>query len=136
MNNTGIDTKLITIPFNFNVDFDGINTTSDVDTFVEIGMQDFVVTADNSVDVKVDIIFTTTLSKNTSINIIDDIEEDQNKTINQYSMIVYFVKPGDTLWKIAKRFGSTSAEISRVNGIEQVDKLSIGQQLFIPRYNG
>ncbi len=135
-NQSGIDTKLITIPFNFNVDFDGINTNSNIETLIEIGMQDFIVTSDNSVEIKVDIVFNTTLVKNADINIIDDIKEDENRAINQYSMVVYFVKPGDTLWQIAKKFGSTSEEIVRVNGIDDPDRLSISQQLFIPRYNG
>lgn len=135
-NNSGIDTKLMTVPFNFNVDFNGVNASSNVDTSVEIGMQDFVVTSDDSVDIKVDILFTTTLSKNIDVNIIEDIHEDESRHITTYSMIVYFVKSGDTLWKIAKKFGSTVEEIARVNGIEMVDKLNVGQQLFIPRSHG
>ena len=135
-NNSNIDTKIIKIPFNFNVDFNGVNVNSNVDTSIEIGMQDFVVTSDDSVDIKIDLVFTTGVSKNADINIIDDIKEDENRFINSYSMIIYFVKPGDTLWKIAKKFGSTVEEIARVNGIENVDKLNVAQQLFIPRYNG
>ena len=135
-NHSGIDTKLVTVPFNFNVDFNGVNVNSSVDTLVDIVTQDFVVTSDDSVDIKVDLMFTTTLSKNADVNIIDDIHEDENRHISTYSMIIYFVKPGDTLWKIAKKFGSTVEEIARVNGIELVDKLNIGQQLFIPRYHG
>lgn len=134
-NSSGIDTKMMTVPFNFNVDFDGVNTSSNVDTLIEIGTQDFIVTSDDNIDIKVDVLFTTTLSKNTDINIIDDIHEDENRNVNAYSMIIYFVKPGDSLWKIAKRFGSTVEEIARVNGIELVDKLNVGQQLFIPRYH-
>lgn len=136
MNHSNVDTRQATIPFNFNVDFSGVNAGSIVETSIEIGMQDFVVTSDSNVDVKIDLIFNTTLSKNADVNIIDDIKEDESRCINCYSMIIYFAKPGDTLWKIAKRFGSTVEEIARVNGIEHVDKLSIGQQLFIPRYNG
>ena len=36
-------------------------------------------------------------------------------------MEIYVVKAGDTLWKIAKRFGSTVEDIERVNGIENAD---------------
>ena len=61
---------------------------------------------------------------------------DENKNIYKYSMVIYFVKPGDSLWKIAKKFGSTVSAIAEVNNIEQVDNISVGQQLFIPRYNG
>lgn len=49
-------------------------------------------------------------------------------------MIIYFVKPGDTLWKIAKKFRSTVEDIARVNGIEDENKIYIGQQLYIPKY--
>ena len=56
--------------------------------------------------------------------------------MNTCSLVIYYVKDGDTLWKIAKKFGSTVEEIARINGIENPDKLNIAQQLFIPRYNG
>lgn len=135
-NNGSIDTKTVKVPFHFNMDFNGVTTNSNIETSIEIGLQDFVVTADDSVDIKIDLIFRTAMSKNTEINVIDDIKEDEDKNTNQYSMIVYFVKQGDTLWSIAKRFGSTIEEIARVNGIELVDKLNVAQQLFIPRYHG
>ena len=51
------------------------------------------------------------------------------------AMVIYFVKPNDTLWKIAKRFGSTVDDIARVNDIADADNIQIGQQLFIPRYH-
>ena len=135
-NHSGIDTKLVDVPFHFNVDCNGVSANANVDTVIEVGMQDFIVTGDDSVDIKVDLLFTTTLSKNADIHLIDDIREDESRQLNTYSMIIYFVKPGDTLWKIAKKFGSTVEEIARVNGIELVDKLNVAQQLFIPRYHG
>lgn len=134
--NNGIDTKMIKIPFHFNMDFNGVNASSNIDTHIEIGLQDFVVTADDSIDIKIDLIFLAEMSKNAEINVIDDIREDENRENCTCSMVIYFVKPGDTLWKIAKKFGSTVEEIARINGIELVDKLNVSQQLFIPRYHG
>ena len=49
------------------------------------------------------------------------------------SIIVYYARVGDTLWKIAKKFGSTVDEIVKVNGIENPDVIMPGEQLFIPR---
>ena len=49
-------------------------------------------------------------------------------------MVIYFVKPGDTLWKIAKKFRSTIEDIARVNNIEDIDKIYPGQQLYIPKF--
>ena len=131
-----LNTKNTSIPFSFNVDFAGVNQNSNIDTNVDIGMQDFVITEDGSIDVKVDITFNVALLNNVEINIIDDIVEEENRSVNSCSLVIYYVKQGDTLWKIAKKFGSTVEEIARINGIENVDKLNIAQQLFIPRYNG
>lgn len=133
---SGISSKQTSIPFNFNVDFIGVNVNSSIETNMEITTQDFVVTGDGSIEAKIDILFNTALSKSTEINIIDDIVEEENRNINTCSLVIYYVKSGDTMWKIAKKFGSTVEELVRINGIENENKLDIGQQLFIPRYNG
>ena len=113
-----------------------IDTNTNIDTGIEVGLQNFVVTSDESIDIKIDLIFKVSMSNNSRINVIDGVEIDENKNIYKYSMVIYFVKPGDSLWKIAKKFGSTVSAIAEVNNIEQVDNISVGQQLFIPRYNG
>lgn len=48
--------------------------------------------------------------------------------------ILYTVKEGDTLWKIAQAFGTTVNDIARYNGIIDTDVLYPGQQLrvFVP----
>lgn len=118
------------------MDFDGIEQDSNIDTIIEIALQDFVVMPDETIDMKIDLNFTAISGKDNSISIIDEIQaETEKRQMNEYSMIIYFAKPGDTLWKIAKRFGSTVDAIARVNGIENVDILPVGRQLFIPRYH-
>ena len=47
-------------------------------------------------------------------------------------MIIYFTKPGDTLWKIAKKFKSTVGSIVKLNNIENENFIDVGKQLFIP----
>lgn len=135
-NTEGIETKSISIPFTFNMDFPGINSEANIDTLIEITNQNFIIMPDKSLDIKVDLVFTSVMSQNANIDIIDNIEED-SKELNrqQCSMVIYFVKPNDTLWKIAKRFGSTVDDIARVNDIADADNIQIGQQLFIPRYH-
>ena len=135
-NNIGLDTKEINMPFNFSMDFEKITKESHIDTIIEIGMQDFVVMPDESIDIKIDLTFTAISGNDSSISIIDEVETEEIKKDCAYSMIIYFAKPGDTLWKIAKRFNSTVEDIARVNGIEDVNNLQVGRQLFIPRYHG
>ncbi|MDR0975846.1 MAG: LysM peptidoglycan-binding domain-containing protein [Christensenellaceae bacterium] len=47
----------------------------------------------------------------------------------------YTVKAGDTLWKLAERYGTTVAAIKAASGITS-DNLQIGQQLCIPSGGG
>ena len=42
------------------------------------------------------------------------------------------VEPGDTLGEIAKRFDRTVKELMRANGIDDPNKLAVGQQLVVP----
>jgi len=60
--------------------------------------------------------------------------QDFNSDCRQNSLVIYFVKEGDTLWKIAKKFRSTIDEIASVNNIENIEKISIGDRLYIPKY--
>ena len=133
-NGVNKDTKTMSLPFTFNVDAPNVNQSSMVETQMQIKNQNFVVMPDGNIDISIDINFIMNISKMTSINLIDSINAEENRQIEIYSIIIYFVKPGDTLWEIAKRFRSTVEDIARVNNIENPDKLNVGQQLFIPRY--
>ena len=48
-----------------------------------------------------------------TINMIDDIKEEEFVDDNDYAMIVYFVKDGDTIWNIARDFRVTMDSIKR-----------------------
>lgn len=134
--NTGLETKEMSIPFSFNQEFSGIRKQSNIETKIEIEHQEFVVSGDDNIDVKIDILFTTYNIKSTNINVIDDITEEKSKNNNTSSLVIYYVKTNDNIWKIAKKFSSTVEEIERVNGIENSKELEFGKQIFIPRYNG
>ena len=71
------------------------------------------------------------------MNIIDNIKiSDKNDTSNNYdSLILYIAQPGDSLWKIAKKFNSTIDDIVRMNGIEDANIIDIGQKIYIPKFN-
>ncbi len=46
--------------------------------------------------------------------------------------IIYIVRKGDTLWKIAEKFGTTVNDIARYSGIADPDVIDINQILRIP----
>lgn len=121
-----------TVPFSFSQGIDSVNKDSKVDIDIAMAMQEF--TKDGlEVSVKVDLEVCTTSYDLEELNVIDNIEELEYTDENPYSMVIYFVKSGDSLWKIAKRYRSTIDDIARINNIENPDKISVGMQLFIPK---
>lgn len=127
-----IEAKELTIPFNFNMACAGANQNSQIESNITTTLQDFTIMPDESIEIKIDLEFTVNLSNKQSINVIEEINIEEERNEERYSLIIYFVKPGDTLWKIAKRFRSTVSNIATINAIEDENKLSIGEQLFIP----
>ena len=93
----------------------------------------------NSTNVLPDSSINTELSINiynqssSQMEIINEIKINDEENDEGYSMIIYFVKPGDSLWKIAKRFKSTIKEISNLNEIANEEKINVGDKLYIPR---
>ena len=59
---------------------------------------------------------------------------EENRNFERFSVVIYFVKPGDTLWKIAKEFKSTVSNIAKLNDIENENNINVGEQLFIPMF--
>ena len=75
----GINTKKVNIPFNFNIDANGIVPTSNINTNIEIGMQDFIVMPDESIDIKVDYM---EVENNVTLYIKEMVTFSKEKSIN------------------------------------------------------
>ena len=120
------------IPFDFTEEIEGLNPESRVNLEIVPKTQEFLV--DNmDIEVRVDLEVNINSYNLETVSVIDNIQELENSDENPYSMIIYFVKQGDTLWRIAKKYKSTIKDIVRVNNIENPDSLEAGMQLFIPK---
>lgn len=131
-NTSRMDIKNVVIPFNFTLESKKLNLASNVETKIEILTQDFTLMSDGTIDIKIDLNFIAIITNKENLQLIEEIQIDETRKVNCCSLIVYFVKQGDTLWNIAKRFRSTVEDIAQMNDIEDENKISIGQQLFIP----
>ena len=131
--NTSVNSRNIEIPFNFEIAAEGINEHCMINTEIDIKRDDFIVNSGN-IDVDIEMEFSVSVSKNSKLNIINEISLQDARDNSIYSMVIYFVKPGDTLWEIAKKFRSTVFDITRVNDIEDENKIYAGQQLYIPKF--
>ena len=132
-----VNSKISKIPFEFAVENPISNDQINVDTKVMINNQKFDVKSNGEIECNIDMEFDMSLNRNTSISIIDNIEIQENRDANmEYdSLILYIIQPGDTLWKIAKRFRTTVDEIVRMNGIENPDVIYSGNKLYIPKFS-
>ena len=126
--------KKESIPFEYNLDNISDSGNLNIRTNIEIGSQDFIIQEGGEILANVQMRMHTMLDKNVNINTIDEVQTTGEREEQDYSIIMYIVKKNDSLWKIAKMFGSTVDDIVRVNGIEDENTIFPGQKLFIPRY--
>ena len=127
----GVNTKPISIPYEQTID--EIDANCRADTQIETNSQE--ISAQNGViSVNVDLEVNTITYEDTEIPVIDNITEEPMDEMEDYSVIIYVVRSGDTLWKIAKKYGSTVDDIVRVNGIENPDRINVGEKIYIPKY--
>lgn len=133
-NNSGVSVKEMKLPFEYKVEVPNVTANTNISTQIEVASQNFVVGTDAMIEGKIELEFILNISNTLQINIIDEVSVDETRNKEIYSIVIYFVKPGDSLWKIAKQFGSTVSDIVRVNKIEDENKIYPGQQLFIPKY--
>lgn len=131
---TQIITKEAKIPFDYTIDNleggESLNTNSNI----EIKSKDFIIQDGGDINCNIDAQTETSMYRIANINMIDNIEEGGEREEQDYSIVIYIVKKGDTLWEIAKEFGSTVDGIARVNGIENRDLIIQGQKLYIPKF--
>lgn len=121
------------VPFEFDVMNELISRNMEYETQINVADQRAYNT-DDGVVLEVELEVIAMLQNNENLSFIQDINITENANQDMYSMVIYFVKPGDTLWKIAKQFRSRVEDIARVNGIEDANKIYVGEQLYIPKF--
>lgn len=122
------------IPFEFTIENLQNGETLNTNCDMEIKTKDFIIQDGGDINCSIDIQNDTNMYRTANINMINSIEENGEREEQDYSIVIYIVKKGDTLWNIAKEFGSTVDGIVRVNGIENKDIINPGQKLYIPKF--
>lgn len=132
--NMQISIQDASIPFEYVIDNlergESINTKNDI----EITSQDFVIQEGGTINCNININIETSIFRINNNKLINNVEEGEKREEQDYSIVIYIVKKGDTLWNIAKEFGSTVEDIVKANGIENPDVIQIGEKLYIPKF--
>lgn len=131
--NMNIELKTAKIPFEHT--FENITEKCNSNFDIQIKNEDFVVQDNGNIVCNIDLQIENTTAENRSINIIENVESSEDENEQDYSVIIYIVKSGDTLWNIAKKYKTTVNFIVKINGIETPNDIDVGQKLYIPRYS-
>ncbi len=124
-NRNGLNVKNVTVPFIMKNEIEeGIE--------LSINKKQFTVSNEN-VDCDIEISYKQNNNNLKTISIIEDVVTKDVEEEDAYKMFMYFVKPGDTIWKIAKKFKVCMEDIININNIENADKINIGDRLYIMR---
>lgn len=85
------------------------------------------------IEVKLTLDVNTNLEDIAKMSIIDQIEDMPLDLSSLDSINLYIVKPGDSLWKIAKKYKTSVDKIVKINQIENPDTIDVGQKILVIR---
>lgn len=86
---------------------------------------------DNGIDLRIGVDVVIDCFKKNDVSFVQNAEIMEDPLDNKASAILRRVRPGDTLWKLAKAYGTTVDVIVALNKIENPDLIYPGQMLLI-----
>lgn len=136
---TGDDTMPVysyrgVIPFSQAVECRGAKEGMKADVTSAIAHIGFNMLSDREVEVRCALNTNTVVTEEIcyDIPVSADIFPIDEEILNKIpGIVIYVVKKGDTLWKLAKRFNSTVEDIAEINNIENPDLIYPGQRFII-----
>jgi len=123
------------IPFRHTLDIEGATSDMEVETELYIDDIDYNLINPDQLEVRLNIGASSTVKKKVEKEILINVEDTGERIdiSKKPSITIYFIQPGDTLWKIAKRYHTTVEELMNANEIEDPNRLVPGERLFIQK---
>ncbi len=123
------------LPFNYTLEIPQLQKTDMSNVWAVVEQMQIQLLDGEEMEVRADLGFNTTSFRPIPMELVQDIETTALDAENWSSipgMVIYVVKPGDTLWNIGRRYYIPVEQIKRLNNLES-DMLQIGQKLFIAK---
>lgn len=122
-------------PFNFRIDVNGMTNVWDYNCSINQSLMqlNYNMSGNGQIDIKGVIAFDVTVCKRNDEKFITGIEDrpmDNDKYKSLPGMVMYYVKEGERLWDIAKKYNTTMASIMEVNEMQQ-DDIKAGDSVMI-----
>ena len=124
-NRNGLNVKNASFPFI-------VKSQIPEDVELIITNKQFTVSNEN-VNCDIEILARDTNSSLKNISVIENVSCTDVEEENDYKMFMYFVKPGDSVWEIAKRFKVPMEDVVSLNNLENPEKIQVGDRLYIMR---
>lgn len=118
------------VPFQIYTDLRGANSLMQANASLELLENSYSLEGMGNIDVRSNYDLNLIITQDNLLSPIDNVIELPAKIIYTPSLIVYYVRPGDSLWKIAKKYNTTIDNIKSVNVLTS-DTIFPGQQLII-----
>lgn len=128
-----VNTGKIQIEFDVPVDLPQLGENMDCDVNIDVAHQSYNISMTGEIEVRATITLDAKAIKKSEMMLVTNAFIDEDAPLDlRHGIIIYFVQPGDSLWKIAKRYQVPMGLIQEVNRLEDENRLMVGQRLLIP----
>ncbi|MBQ3425608.1 MAG: DUF3794 domain-containing protein [Clostridia bacterium] len=117
------------IPFSYVTECDGASGNEEIELNASVGHIGYSLNSSGDIELRCLVSVDGRLIKHDTISNIVSVETEDMPI--RSGIFIYFVKDGDTLWDISKRYAVPRGRIARYNNIAE-DVLERGAKLFIP----
>lgn len=127
---------MVQIPFTQRIDRRDITPDTVINLNLNVNHTSYSLLSPNEMELRIALTAQGEALNSKSINMIYDISAVSELDLsmrNRASILIYVVQPGDTMWKIAKRYNAPIEILKSINDIENADLIMPGQKLLIPK---
>lgn len=128
---------LTRLPFTQSFDSRQAKVGMDACISFDVNHVSFNIMSPSEIELRISISARGTVVKYCKFNVISNVTQPDDPYIcendEKPSILLYVVQPGDTLWKIAKRYNAPVELLKEVNQLKNPDLILPGQKLLIPR---
>lgn len=120
------------IPFTQMMELKGVQENDDVDVSLRLEDMDFQMLSEREGELRATVTMEAAVTRQETAEVVTDVALEEEMNCQPVpGAVIYMVQKGDSLWKIAKRYRTTVADIAAVNDIENPDLIYPGQKLLI-----
>ncbi len=127
-----VSTAKAQIDFNIPIGIEGLHEGMDCELSIEPVHTSYNLTMSGEIEIRCVLRLDAKAIEEKTVHLITGARMEDTPLPLRHGILLYFVKPGDTLWEIAKCYRVPLALLKSVNKLENPDLIYPGQRLLIP----